>query len=129
MSTYTAAEFATRVLKDLGLVGSTETPSAVDLAWAKETAISEIQMMADLGLPIWNGSELDIPASYLTTLSRRVGLALAPSYGMMSLADAQMAMREAERALTLLARPMNSPRMLKTNLPANGTSFNYAIGR
>lgn len=129
MTTYTDDEFATRVLKDLGMVGAEETPSSADLEWAKETAASEILMLNAIGLPIWNGSEVTVPQEYLTILSRRVGLALAASYGMIDIAAAQMAMREAERYLTILASPRTTPLPLRTELPARGSGFNFSIGR
>lgn len=129
MTTYSLSDMATRVLKDLGLVGSDETPSADDQAWAEETVSSEVQMLADLGVPIWNGSEFAVPQSYLTTLSRRIGLAVAPSFGLMTLADAQMAMREAERSLTLLAAPRGSrPRELRAT-DYSTRPFNYSTGQ
>jgi hypothetical protein len=130
MTDYTEDQFATRVLKDLGLVAAEETPSAADLEWAKETAGSEITMLSALNLPIWNGSELSIPQEYLTTLSRRVGLAVAPSFGLADMATAQMAMREAERSLTLLAAPRGlSPSLLRSDdsMPRRG-GFNFTRG-
>ena len=99
---YTAAELATRVLRDLGLVGAEETPSAADLAWAEETCTSEILQMNARGIPIWNGSDTDIPQEYLTVLSRRIGLAIAPSYGLADLATAAIAMEQAELNLRRL---------------------------
>jgi hypothetical protein len=130
MTTYTEDELGTRILKDLGLIGAEETPSAADLEWAKETAGSEILLLAALGLPIWNGSELAIPQEYFTTLSRRVGLAVAPSFGLTDPATAASGMREAERALTELAAPRATPLRLRTELPARGSSaFNFTTGR
>lgn len=131
MTTYTEDEFATRVLKDLGLLGQDETPTAEDMAWAKETAASEITMLSAIGLPIWNGSELSIPQEYLTILSRRVGMAVGPSFGLGDLATAQLAMREAERSLTLMASPsVLSPSPSRTD-DAKSTryGFNFATGR
>lgn len=129
MTTYTDDQFATRVLKDLGLVAAEETPSYADLEWAKETAMSEILMLNALGIPIWNGSELDIPPEYLSTLSRRVGLAIAPSFGLTDLAAAQNAMRAAENALTILAAPRGRPLTLRTDVPARGGGFNFTTGQ
>jgi hypothetical protein len=129
MTTYTADEFGTRVLKDLGLIGAEETPTSADLEWAKETAASEIMMMAALRLPIWNGSDLSIPQEYLSTLSRRVCLAVAPSFGLTDLATAQQAMREAERTLAIMAAPMSRAPALKTDLPAWGSTFNFTTGQ
>lgn len=102
MTTYTTNELATRVLKDLGLVGAEETPSAADLAWAVETVQSEVMMLNAKGIPVWNGSEVDVPQEYLTLLSRRVGFAVAPSFGLMSTAEAELAMRQAEINLRII---------------------------
>lgn len=132
MTVYSDTEFATRVLRDLGLVGAEETPSSADIAWAKQTAASEIALLAAINLPIWNGSDMAVPLEYLTTLSRRVGLAVEPSFGRTTIAEAQMAMREAERYLTLLVNPrITSPRILTTN-DATGnrrSSFDFATGQ
>jgi hypothetical protein len=127
--TYTENQFATRVLKDLGLIGAEETPSSADLAWAKETASSEIALLSATGIPIWDGSNIAIPLEYLSTLSRRVGLALTPSFGQTDMATAQNAMREAERPLAVMAAPQATPSPLKTELPARGSSFNFTTGR
>jgi hypothetical protein len=130
MTTYTLTQVATRVLKDLGLLGSDETPTSEDLEWAVETVTSEILMLSDTGLPIYNGSEVIIPAAYLTSLSRRLGLALAPSFGLSDLASAQVAMPLAERPLQLLSNPIVSvPNTLTTDegKPA-GAVFNFTTG-
>jgi hypothetical protein len=102
MTTYTTNELATRVLKDLGLVAAEETPSAADLSWAVETVESEVQMLNAKGIPIWNGSEVEVPQEYLTALSRRLGLAVGPSFGLMSIADAEQMMPVAEANLRIL---------------------------
>ena len=131
MTTYSLSDLATRVLKDLGLVGADETPSAADQEWAEETVSSEVQMLADIGLPIWNGSEMVVPQSYLTTLSRRIGLAVAPGYGLADLATAQMAMREAERALTIMAAPRGAkPLLLQADDSGQSAGrFSFTLGR
>lgn len=132
MTTYTEDQFGVRLLKDLGLCAPDETPSAEDLDWAKETAASEINMLSSINLPIWNGSELAIPVEYLTVLSRRVGLAVAPSFGLVDPATAQLAMREAERYLTLMASPRGmSPSPLRTDDSGRTRrgGFNYTTGR
>jgi hypothetical protein len=102
MTTYTTAELATRVLRDLGLVAAEETPTAADLDWATETVQSEVGLLAAKGIPIWNGSDVSIPQEYLTVLSRRIGLAAAPSYGLTDVASATVAMDLAERDLRIL---------------------------
>lgn len=101
-TSYTTAEMATRVLRDLGLVAAEETPSDADLSWATETVQSEIAMMAAKGIPIWNGSDASVPLEYLSLLSRRIGLALAPSFGLTDISQATLAMRAAEDDLRIL---------------------------
>jgi hypothetical protein len=103
MTTFTKAELAERLLKDLGLLGAEESPMSADLTWAEETVSSEIDLLAAKGIPVWNGSEDSIPNEYLTALSRRIGIAIAPSYGLTDPATAQMAMAAAEKALVELA--------------------------
>jgi hypothetical protein len=131
MTTYTRAELATRVLKDLGLIGAEETPSAVDLAWAEETCSSETALLSAIGMPIWNGSDLAVPLEYLTPLSRRIGLAIAPSYGLADPASAQAAMRESERVLQILAAPRVTPLAMRSNdaMPSRGSIFNFSTGQ
>jgi len=111
MTTYSLTDLATRVGRDLGLIGGEEDLSAHDSAWLQETCSAEIAAMSAIGLPIWNGSEMSIPAEYLTPLSRRIGLAVAPSYGLTDTVTAVSAMREAERILTVMAAP-RGPRPL-----------------
>lgn len=113
MTTYTGAQLATRVLKDLGLVGADETPNAADQAWAEETCDAEIGLMAAKGIPIWNGGDNDIPGEYLTTLSRRIGLAVAPSFGLSDVATATIAMRAAEDDLRILGSTPSTGKVLE----------------
>jgi hypothetical protein len=105
MTTYSQSDLATRVLRDLGLIGAEEVPSAADLQWSEETVGSEVALLGSIGLPIWNGSDLSVPLEYLAPLSRRIGLAVAPSFGLLDTASALLAMREAERTLTVMANP------------------------
>ena len=131
MTTFSKSDLATRVLKDIGLVAAEETPSADDQTWAEETVGSEVQLLSSIGLPIWNGSEVAVPEEYLTVLSRRIGLAVAPSFGLMSMADAQLAMREAERYLTIMAAPRAAtPLAMRTNDATGGLgrTFNFTAG-
>lgn len=103
MTTFTKSDLATRILRDAGLIGAEEVPSAIDLLWAEETLSSEIDLMAGKGIKLWNGSEVEIPNEYLTTLSRRIALALGPSFGQMSIADASVAIPVVERDLRILS--------------------------
>lgn len=103
MTTYTKSDMAIRILRDAGLVGAEETPSAADLVFAEETLSSEFGLMAAKGLAIWDGSEDSIPNSYYTTLSRRVALVLAPSFGLGTLVDSTNAIPQVEHDLRIIS--------------------------
>lgn len=110
---YSRAELATRVLRDLSLVAADEDPTAIDLAWAEQTVESEVALLAAKGIPIWNGDDTSVPVEYLTVLSRRIGLAVAPSFGLSDIATAQNAMRAAETDLRVLAAPAPTGAVLR----------------
>lgn len=102
MTTFTQAELAVRVLRDLGLYGAEETPSSADQEWAEQTISSEILLLAAKDIPIWDGGQTSIPEDYLTALSRRLGLAIGPSFGLFTLVEAEQAMVLAEQNLRIL---------------------------
>lgn len=131
MTTYSQADLAERMLKDLGLIGAEEIPSAADLAWANETVMSEVSLLSAINLPIWNGSEMSVPQEYLTTLSVRCGAAVAPSYGLMTAAESIQAKELAERNLTILASPRGAmPLIAKANDSTRGNrTYNWASGQ
>lgn len=104
MTVYTRSDLATRVLKDLGLCGADETPSGADQAWAEETVESEAALLVAKGIPVVNGNDQALPHGYLTALSRRIGLAIGPSFGLFSVAEAEQAMPLAEANLRILCQ-------------------------
>ncbi len=91
MTTYSRSDLATRVLKDLGLVYATESPSAADIDWAEETVSSVVAQLAVEGIRVWNGSDESVPLEYLVPLSKRIGLDIGPSFGLFSIAEAEQA--------------------------------------
>ena len=108
MTTYTKSDMAIRILRDAGLIGAEETPSAADFLFASETLSSEFDLMAAKGLAIWDGSEDAIPNSYYTTLSRRVALVLAPSFGLGTLVDSSNAIPLVERDIRIISSIPNT---------------------
>lgn len=103
MTIYSKADLGVRVLRDLGLVAAEETPSADDQTFAEETIGSVFAELTERSIPLPNGSDSAVPQAYLVCLSKRIGLDLAPSFGLLSLADAEVAKPVAERALRELA--------------------------
>lgn len=109
MTVYSQSDLATRILRDAGLIGAEEAPSAADLAFAQETLSSEIDQMGEISIRIWNGSEIEVPNAYYTALSRRIVLAISPAFGLASAAEVELAMEKVERTLRKLS-----------NIPATG---------
>src|SRR5689334_207246 len=116
MTTYTQADLATRILLDLGVISAEDTPSAIDLIWANDTIEAVVPTLSAMGLPIWNGSEVVVPAEYLIPLSKRIGLDMAPSFGLMNTVEAEAAKRGMEQSLTIMANPRGgNPSTLRTD--------------
>lgn len=130
MTTFTQTELATRTLRDLGLIGAEEVPSAADLDWANQTIESVVPTLAAIGLPIWNGSEAHVPAEYLVPLSKRIGLDVASSFGLIDPAEAEAAKQSMERTLTLMANPRRGdPGLLRTDdATSSYRAFNWTTG-
>jgi hypothetical protein len=103
MATYTRSELATRVLRDLGLLGADETASAADLDWAEETITSTFAALAGKGIRIWDSSEDAVSETYFVLISHRVGADVAPAFGLMTIADAVTARAALERDLRTLS--------------------------
>lgn len=104
MTTYSRTDLAERVLKDLGLVASEATLDAADSVWAEETIASVTAQLAVEGIVIWNGSDQALPLEYLVPLSKRIGLEIAPSFGLMGHVEAETL----KPALNTLLRRMNA---------------------
>lgn len=103
MTTFTKSDLATRILRDAGLIGADETPSAIDLLFAEETIDSEIEAMGSASIRIWNGSSVSVPNAYLTSLSRRLVLAISPAFGLLSAAEVELAIDKVETRLRKLS--------------------------
>jgi len=130
MATFSKTELATRVLKDLGLVSAEETPSAADIAFAIQTADSEIALMETDDIRIWNGDSSTIPLEYLTALSRRIGLAVGPGFGLFTIVDAEKAIPLANdqlRSVSDLSNPVK-PAVIPNMTGNNRASFSYSTG-
>jgi hypothetical protein len=117
MTTHTKAQLATRLLRDLGLLGADETASSVDMDWAEETIDATFAALQRKGIRIWDSSTDAIPDEYLVLLSQRIGLDVAPSFGLMSMAEAAAARLVLERDLRVLSAQQ------PTGLPAEAEYF------
>ena len=96
MTVYSQLDLATRVLRDLALYGPDEAPTDDDLQDVIETVGSDVLSMAVRGISIVGGSDQNVPQEYLSALSRRLGLAVGPSFGVFTMAEATQAIPTAE---------------------------------
>jgi len=131
MTTYTLSDLGTRVLRDLGLVGAEETPSAADLAYAEQTISSVVALLRAKEIVIWNGDENSIPEEYFVALSKRIALDVAPSFGLISLDRTEPAIEIAEKSLRILSQPRpGAPIALKTDelTQRRYGTYNYLVG-
>jgi hypothetical protein len=103
LTTYTKAQFATRVLQDLGLLGADETASSADIDWTEETIDSTLAALQRKGIRIWDSSDDAIDESYLVVLRQRVGLDVGTAFGLMSPAEAAAAKPLLEADLRAMA--------------------------
>jgi len=118
------------VLRDLGLVDANAVPDAADIGFAEETVASEVAFMASDGIRIWNGSDQSVPLEYLTALSRRIGLAVAPAFGLITIADAELAIPLANEGLRRLSvqRPIPLTLVTPRITGRRGGGFNFTSG-
>ena len=129
--TYTLTDLATRVLRDLGLVGAEETPSAADLAYAEQTISSVVALLRAKEIVIWNGDATSVPEEYFIALSKRIALDVAPSFGLVTLDKTEPAIDVAEKTLRILSQPRpGAPLPLKTDelTQRRFGTYNYLVG-
>lgn len=114
MTTYTRADLAARVLRDLGLYAPEESIDGNDQEWAEETIASVTAQLAAEGITIWNGSDEALPLEYLVCLSKRIGLDIGPSFGLFSVAESEAAKPVANATLRRLAASLPTGSVLET---------------
>lgn len=127
---YTQSDLITRMLRDLGLIDASEVPSAEDYEFVAQTIEADVATLSALGLPIWNGSEISIPLEYLIPISKRLGLSVAPAFGLMDALSAEAAKVTMEQSLTIMSNPRGAiPYPLRTDDSQRSRgSFNFATG-
>ena len=113
-TTYPTSDLATRALRDLGLIGAEETPSGADLVWATETANTVNDQLTAEGISIWNAAVNIIPSEYFLPMSRRVGVDMATSFGLMSFADGEAMKPVLNAVLRRVSAPQPTGATLQT---------------
>jgi hypothetical protein len=113
---YTETDLATETLRSPGLLGIDETLSAAEYDDTIRSNRSVIATLNTIGLPIWNGSEIDVPEEYFVELAMRCSLPLQFKNGLISHADMLSMVEASESRLTVMAAPRGSkPLTASTN--------------
>lgn len=130
MTTYTETDFATETLRSPGLVGIDDVLNGSEYDDVVRSNRSVITMLNTIGLPIWNGSELEIPESYLVELALRCSLPLQFKYGLIDHAAMLTMIDASEARLTTMAAPRGAMPLLASSNESTGRRghFNWQTG-
>jgi hypothetical protein len=102
---YSETDLATETLRSPGLLGIDETLSAAEYDDTIRSNRSVIATLNTIGLPIWNGSEIDVPEEYFVELAMRCSLPLQFKNGLIGHADMLSMIEASEARLTVMAAP------------------------
>lgn len=127
---YTESDLATETLRAPGLVGIDEVPSAAEWVDVVQSNRSVIQTMAKIGLPIWNGSEIQVPEEYFVELAMRCSLPIQFKNGLFEMPAYLSMIDESERRLTIMAAPRGSEPLIPRTDQSTGRRgpYNWARG-
>lgn len=120
MTTYTETDLATETLKSAGVVEIDGTLSASEFADATRSNGSVIQMLSAIGLPIWNGSEIEIPEHYFIELALRCSLPIQFKNGLITHAEMLSLIDASEARLTVMAAPRGAMPLISSSNESTG---------
>jgi hypothetical protein len=130
MTVYTESDLATETLKSAALVEIDGVLSAAEFVDVVRSNGSVIQMLATIGIPVWNGSEIDIPEPYFVELALRCSLPIQFKNGLIGHADMLSMIEASEARLVVMAAPRGSmPLIASSNESTGGRRFyNWQTG-
>lgn len=131
MTVYTESDLATETLKSAALVEIDGVLSAAEFVDVVRSNGSVIQMLGKIGLPIWNGSEIDVPEEYFIELALRCSLPIQFKNGLVNHAEMLSLIEASEMRLTVMAAPRGSmPLIASSNESTGGRPFyNWQTGQ
>ena len=130
MTTYTESDLATETLKSASLVDIEGVLSAAEFVDTVRSNGSVVQMLGLIGLPIWNGSEIDVPEPYFIELALRCSLPIQFKNGMINHAEMLSLIEASETRLVVMAAPRGAmPLIASSNELTGGRPFyNWQTG-
>lgn len=125
MTTYTETDLATETMRSPGLIGIDETMSGSEFADVTQSNRSVIATLNTIGLPIWNGSEINVPEEYFVELALRCSLPIQLKNGLIDHAAMLSMIDASESRLTVMAAPRGSHPLLASSNESTGRWSNY----
>lgn len=126
MTTYSESDLATETLRSPGLTGIDETLSAAEYADVTQSNRSVITMLNTIGLPIWNGSEIEIPEEYFVELALRCSLPQQFKNGLITHGEMLAMIEASETRLIVMAAPRGAFPLLASSNESTGDRWsNY----
>lgn len=122
---YTEVDLATETLRSPGLLGIDETLSAAEYDDTIRSNRSVIATLNTIGLPIWNGSEIDVPEEYFVELAMRCSLPLQFKNGLIGHADMLSMIEASETRLTVMAAPRGAKPLPSSTNESTGYRRGY----
>jgi hypothetical protein len=129
MANFTTNDLAVRILRDLNITPIDQAPSANDIDFVLETITCEFAKMEADGIR-FNNAETSVdsisPVMFIE-LSRRIGFAIAPGYGIMDAGTALQAIKSSEDEIRKLVAPVATPEELQIERAARGARIRDPI--
>jgi hypothetical protein len=109
-------------MRDLNIIASDEQPDSSDFAYVQQTIESDFARMEADGINFGNhGTTIDsINGALFTELSRRMGFAIGPAFGVMDAATSEAGKEASENVLRRLVVPVKEPELLTIERAARG---------
>lgn len=120
MTTYTESDLATETLKCANLVDIDGVLSAAEYVDTVRSNGSVVQMLGKIGLPIWNGSEIDVPEEYFIELALRCSLPIQFKNGMIDHAGMLSLIEASEMRLVVMAAPRGAMPLISSTNESTG---------
>lgn len=120
MTIYSESDLATEAMRACGLTSIEEPLNAVEYADAVQSNGSVIQMLSTIGIPVWNGSEIEVPQPYFVELALRCSLPLQFKNGLIDHATMLRLIDVSEARLVVMAAPRGSSPLLASSNESTG---------
>ena len=130
MTTYTETELATETLRSPGLIGIEETLSAAEYVDVTRSNRSVILALNTIGIPVWNGSVIEVPEEYFIELALRCSLPIQFKNGQITHVEMLSLIEASEARLVTMAAPRGSSPLIASSNESTGNRyrFNWATG-